>query len=346
MYLKKVTIFIIAVLLLFGTVAQAGSMSTAATSQNHTLDDETTKKTNMQTPEQAGPIFAKGNDENIVQDEDSGHWLYRSSTLSIEVNRIFDEEDVQTYYAAEVYLKPGEEMERSGYGRPEKPGVSALELYKITEIYDAVLAVNGDFMRRNDLDKKGIIIRDGKVFHKGKEEDTLAFYPDGTMRIIHPGDKKADELLAEGVVNTYSFGPTLIEDSEINPDLDKHRLRRRHPRTAVGMIEPYHYLVVLVDGRQDGYSVGMKLTELAELFAEYGCTVAYNLDGGASATMAFMGKNISIYEGSHTGQRIVPDALMFGFSPKLSPEEHHKKNVLIGEGTPRLGSWFSAAEEK
>ena len=59
------------------------------------------------------------------------------------------------------------------------------------------------------------------------------------------------------------------------------------------------------------------MPKLAALFASYECEVAYNLDGGQSATMSFMGKNISQYAGSLTGQRPVPDALMFGFTPLL-----------------------------
>ena len=43
----------------------------------------------------------------------------------------------------------------------------------------------------------------------------------------------------------------------------------------------------MVDGRQDGYSTGMTLTELAELYEELGCAAAYNLDGGISAVMTF-----------------------------------------------------------
>ena len=83
---------------------------------------------------------------------------------------------------------------------------------------------------------------------------------------------------------------------------------------------PIYFLLVVVDGRQSGYSAGMTYPQMAELFESYGCQVAYNLDGGASATMSFMGKNISRYDGSLTGQRSVPDALMFGFTPLLAKE--------------------------
>ena len=44
----------------------------------------------------------------------------------------------------------------------------------------------------------------------------------------------------------------------------------------------------MVDGRQAGYSSGLLIPELAQLFQDLGCTVAYNLDGGGSAVMTFM----------------------------------------------------------
>ena len=43
--------------------------------------------------------------------------------------------------------------------------------------------------------------------------------------------------------------------------------------------------VVLVDGRQAGYSRGMFLEEMAALFENLGCKAAYNLDGGHCSFM-------------------------------------------------------------
>jgi exopolysaccharide biosynthesis protein len=100
----------------------------------------------------------------------------------------------------------------------------------------------------------------------------------------------------------------------IQDGLMDYAISSRKPRTAVGMLEPGHFMLVVVDGRASRYSKGMTFEELADLMASLGCELAYNLDGGASATMAFMGEHISVYEGSTTGQRPVPDALMFGNS--------------------------------
>lgn len=268
------------------------------------------------TPE---PYFTT--EEQVTADAENGYWFYSSPTLWVEINRVFDEENTITYFAAEIRVKPGE-TERAGFSNPDRPGRSSGQLWEIAQAYDAVIAINGDYMNSNGEDPKGIIIRDGNKYLDDDEEDTLAFFPDGTMRVMEPGETTADALLAEGVKNAFSFGPTLIKDGVVEDGLEKHRLRSKNPRSAVGMIEPYHYMLVVVDGRDaSSYSSGMTLQELAELFQSYGCEVAYNFDGGASATMAFMGEHISQYAGEHYGQRSVPDALMFGESAFVLDEE-------------------------
>lgn len=61
----------------------------------------------------------------------------------------------------------------------------------------------------------------------------------------------------------------------------------RHPRTAIGADRSGQTLwLMVVDGRQPGFSEGMTLEELARQMAELGCWRATNLDGGGSSVMA------------------------------------------------------------
>lgn len=322
--MRKLSLIILALMLLLtGCATQSVTVITPAPTTTTQPTPEPTpsptpEPTPSPTPEPTpDPYFP--DEEEVTIEPDNGYWLYRSPSLFVEVNRHFDKDNVITYFVAEIRMKEGE-RERSGFGRPDKPGKRRM-LFEIARSYQAVIAVNGDYLDYVEADPKGIIIRNGETYVKQDAIDTLAFYPDGTMRIIHPGETDADALLEDGVQNSFSFGPTLINNGVIEPDIDDHRLASKKPRTAVGMIEPYHYLLVVVDGRQSKYSKGMTMVELADLFASYDCEVAYNLDGGASATMCFMGEHISQYEGSLTGQRSVPDSLMFGFTPLLAEEE-------------------------
>lgn len=85
--------------------------------------------------------------------------------------------------------------------------------------------------------------------------------------------------------------PMLAVDSSVAPALDSVHTRSlggvRHPRTAVGIGDGGRRLVlVVVDGRQEGYSAGMTLHELARVMLELGARDAMNLDGGGSSAMA------------------------------------------------------------
>ena len=62
------------------------------------------------------------------------------------------------------------------------------------------------------------------------------------------------------------------------------------PRTAIALDRANRYLIlVVVDGRQPGYSEGATLQELAEIIAYHGGWTAMNLDGGGSSTMVVAG---------------------------------------------------------
>jgi GH25 family lysozyme M1 (1,4-beta-N-acetylmuramidase)/uncharacterized protein YraI len=63
-----------------------------------------------------------------------------------------------------------------------------------------------------------------------------------------------------------------------------------NPRTAVGLGKNARWLILMVvDGRQPGYSEGVTLPELAELLIAQGAVQAANMDGGGSSTMVIRG---------------------------------------------------------
>ena len=186
------------------------------------------------------------------------------------------------------------------------------------------ILAGGDNLINDEREEKGILIRDGRMFWSGEKEDTLAIYPDMSMRIVKKGAMTPGALLEDGVENAYSFGPTMIDNGVINDKAKFHRVRRTNPRTGIGYLSPGHYIAIVVDGRQNNYSVGLPIWDFADLFASYGCTVAYNLDGGLSAAMIFMGEQLNTHSGVRTGssddisyQRAVPDGLMFGYSTRV-----------------------------
>ncbi|KGX85158.1 phosphodiester glycosidase family protein [Pontibacillus marinus] len=84
-------------------------------------------------------------------------------------------------------------------------------------------------------------------------------------------------------------GPMLVNNGEVDLTIDKdsYRADTRHPRTAVGTNKDGSKVYfITVDGRQNGFSDGMTLSEFANYIESKGIYDAINLDGGGSTTMA------------------------------------------------------------
>ena len=143
----------------------------------------------------------------------------------------------------------------------------------------------------------------------------------------------------DGVRDAFSFGPTLIRNGELTTEDIDHAPRignETNPRTGLGMVEPGHFVAIIVDGRQKEYSYGMRLSAFADLFVKEGCVEAYNLDGGVSACMLFMGEQLNRHGNKHVGtiedsyQRRIPDGLVWGYSDQVPSEDDPIYNT--GEG--------------
>ena len=83
----------------------------------------------------------------------------------------------------------------------------------------------------------------------------------------------------------------------------------RNPRTGVGVTSDGKILIMTVDGRQSGWSVGMTLQQWANEFRKFGAVWAINLDGGGSTTMWVKGSVVNRPSDS-TGERYVSSALL------------------------------------
>ena len=106
----------------------------------------------------------------------------------------------------------------------------------------------------------------------------------------------------------------LIKDGKIDVTWEQEKAGRafvfnRHPRTAVAKMTDGKFLMVTVDGRQLGISVGMTLPELAEYLLALGAIDAMNLDGGGSTTMVLDGKVVN-KPSDPNGERKIGDAIL------------------------------------
>jgi len=183
---------------------------------------------------------------------------------------------------------------------------------EIAAEHNAILAINGDYYGAQE---KGYVIRNGVVYRdKSDGEDVLCIYADGTMAVVDPDAVTAEELTASGVWQAFSFGPGLVENGQITVSVDDEvgKAKASNPRTAIGMIEPGHYVFVVSDGRTDE-SEGLSLYELAEILQSLGVQVGYNLDGGGSSTMVYMGELVNNpTTGGKIKERSVSDIVYIG----------------------------------
>jgi len=111
-----------------------------------------------------------------------------------------------------------------------------------------------------------------------------------------------------GVFDAIGGNPTLVERGRVVVPRGSSPFFRRHPRSGVGTTADGRILLVTVDGRQPGYSVGMKLRSFARLFVSLGARWALNLDGGGSSTMVVRGKVVN--RPSDGSQRPVSSAIL------------------------------------
>jgi exopolysaccharide biosynthesis protein len=217
-----------------------------------------------------------------------------SSNINISTVTTGSGNSTVTYYVADVVLDDATTLQSAfandSFGENITETTSA-----IAEANNAVFAINGDYYGFRDT---GIVIRNGVVFRDAGARQGLAFYLDGTVKVYDETTTTAEQLLADGVWNTLSFGPSLldngevaagIEDIEVDTNFGNHSIQGEQPRTAVGIIDENHLVFVVVDGRSPGYSAGVTMAGLAEIMHGLGATTAYNIDGGGSSTMYFNG---------------------------------------------------------
>jgi hypothetical protein len=251
--------------------------------------------------------------EDAVADD----WSYASDDLTIEIERVVagSEDDQVVYYVADVHVSSASLLQ-SAFAK-DAFGTNIIEnTSDIAAAHDAVFAINGDYYGfRSD----GVVIRNGVLYRNEPAREGVALYADGTMASYDETAVSAEVLLADGVLQTLSFGPALVKNGEVVSDLDDVKIdsnfgnrgiSNANPRTGIGVITPNHYVFVVVDGRSDE-SRGMTLDEFAAAFEELGATEAYNLDGGGSSTMYFMGRVVNDPQGKNQ-ERGVSDILYLG----------------------------------
>lgn len=225
---------------------------------------------------------------------------YKSRTAKITIEKIVtgSGDGQVTYFVADISVTDAT-IVRSAFANDEFGRNIIAKPSTIAATVGAVLAINGDYHGFRD---DGIEIRNGVIFRDKGARQGFAFYTDGSAKLYDERSTNAAELVASGAWNTLSFGPGLVQDGRIADGIDEveidtnfgnHSVQGEQPRSGVGLMADNHLLFVVADGRRIGYSRGVTMTGLAQIFVDRGAKVAYNLDGGGSSTMIFNNKLVN-----------------------------------------------------
>ncbi len=239
---------------------------------------------------------------------------YTSDDASIAITQYTQGsgEDTVTYYVADLDLSDPTVLRSAFANNQFGENITAL-VSDTAEANGAIFAVNGDYY---GFRSSGIVIRNGVVYRDEGAREGLVFYTNGTVAVYDETQTTAAELLSDGAWNTLSFGPAIVEDGaavegidqvEIDTNIGNHSIQGEQPRTAIGVTAEGHVLIVVVDGRDPGYSRGATLPELADILVSLGATTAYNLDGGGSSELWFDGEVVN--QPSNGGERATSDIL-------------------------------------
>ena len=302
-------------------VTPTTAVTTDANSNRTDKDSQSGTNSNRSDTDPSDPSGNSGNSNNSDDSGNSGNsdlsepvitdTSYRDNNISITITeyRICD----TNVYVADVTVSSPEYLyaafAKDKYGRNIKESTSTT-----AERTNAILAINGDFYgARNN----GYVIRNGVLYRKSSSNnEDLAIYKDGHMEIVYESKISAQELLDDGAVQVWSFGPGLLENGEITVSAREEvgRAMASNPRTAIAQVGENHYLFVVSDGRTSEND-GLTLYELAEFLQSLGAETAYNLDGGGSSTMVFLGEVINnpTTNGRNTSERSVSDIVCIGY---------------------------------
>lgn len=247
------------------------------------------------------PLIAFAASEVVVADVENGIWKYENDTLKINITRHEDKTVPLVWFEAELFCSPQNPL-MPVVENPEKKTSWFHHPETLARGNKLIFAVNDDYYGDRQYNKEtvGIIVRNGKLLnyktHANNSKrfpnlDTMALLADGSLRVFQSRELNVTEYFEMGATDVFSFGPILIRDGIINSELESRQLETE-PRVGFGMIEPYHYICVVTEGRHEK-SKGTSCLWLAEKLHSLGVVEALNFDGGQTAALVFMGEKIN-----------------------------------------------------
>ena len=168
-----------------------------------------------------------------------------------------------------------------GMQRVEDQVAALVKNNKHVENFTPVVATNGDGFNTTTGEPAGLLVMGGKVWKGIDNDGFFGILKDGSAVL---GTKAEYEALADEVVEgigLFGTGKFLVWDGELASGATDGT---RASRTAIGIKADGSVVMMVLDGRQEPFSCGGSLREIAQIMLEAGCVRAVNLDGGGSTT--------------------------------------------------------------
>ena len=121
----------------------------------------------------------------------------------------------------------------------------------------------------------------------------------------------ASSPVASDVTDAVEFDPALIVDGNLTVD-GYNSYNGINPRAALGQSSRGEILMLVIEGRQIGRSIGTDVETCAKILMRHDAYTAMNLDGGTSAVMWYDGEYVTKCSNANIQCRSLPNAWVYG----------------------------------
>ena len=303
-------------------------------------------------PKPDSELFGTKKDTPVGMESPITVSFYEDETISVKCWR--EEYMGATLNLSEIYIAHPSQFRRAFAGGSYDSKVRYTPV-AIASSVNAVVAMNADYCQYR-TEGVVIHHRELMRHKLGRKLDVLLYDVDGNLHTVRDTELYSSGILNKyDIIYSFTFGPTLVDGGEVCDTkhltgYSMGEVRSIEPRAAIGQLDgDRHYLLCTVDGRTKriqfteeemdkmlaeitdpeeyeelleefeypGFEPsGLTIVQFAKFMHSKGCSVAYAMDGGQTATMIFNGRAYNTP--AYGGQRTVSDILYFA---SALPEE-------------------------
>jgi len=220
----------------------------------------------------ASSILAPGISQtiNYATSTDGKQMVYY--VANVDVNR--DDVTIMVNY------KDNDPSKGWGMQRVEDQVAALVKNHSHIENFTPVVSTNGDGFDTSTGRPGGLLFMEGKEWHPVDGDGFFAILKDGSAMIGTKDDYETYKDQIQEGIGLFGSGKYLVKDSQIVAAAGGTRASR----TAIGIKADGSVVMMVLDGRQEPFSCGGTMAEIATIMYEAGCVTAVNLDGGGSTT--------------------------------------------------------------